>query len=66
MTDVFRVSVIPFESLNLLITLVRAQLAEVLSFAPPDAYIMKQKLLNTPGDSEGQAGVEALRVALNC
>ena len=36
------------------------------NFAPPDACIMKQKLLNPPGDSEGQAGVEALRVALNC
>src|SRR5260221_4730691 len=40
--------------------------AEFLNFAPPDACIMKQKLLNPPGDSEGQAGVEALRVALNC
>jgi hypothetical protein len=66
LTDVFRVSVISFESRNLLITLVRTQLAEVLNSAPPDACIMKQKLLNPPGDSEGQAGVEALRVALNC
>jgi hypothetical protein len=37
-----------------------------LIVASPDACIMKQKLLNPPGDSEGQAGVEALRVALNC
>jgi hypothetical protein len=36
-----------------------------LKLAPPDARIMKQKLLNLPGDSEGQAGAEALRVALN-
>jgi hypothetical protein len=66
LTDVFRVSVISFESRNLLIILVRTQLAEILDFAPPDARIMKQKLLNPPEFSEGQAGVEALRVALNC
>jgi hypothetical protein len=61
----FRVSLISFESRNLLMTLVRTQSAEVLNFVPPDARIMKQKLLNPPGDSEGQARVEALRVALN-
>jgi hypothetical protein len=64
LTDVFRVSAISFESSNILTTLVRTQLAaEVLNFAPPDACIMKQKPLNPPGDSEGQAGVEALCVA---
>jgi hypothetical protein len=66
LTDVFRVSVLSFESRNLLITLLRTLLAEVLNFAAPDACIMKQKLLNPPGESEGQGQVEALRVALNC
>ena len=64
--NVFRVSVVSFESRNLSITLVRTQLGEVLNFAPPDACIIKQKLLNTSGAAEGQAGMEALRVALNC
>jgi hypothetical protein len=66
LTDVFKASVISFESRNLLITLVQTQPPEFLNFAPPDACIMKQKLPNPPGDSEGQAGMEALRVALNC
>jgi hypothetical protein len=26
----------------------------------------RRKLLNTSGEAEGQAGMEALRVALNC
>jgi hypothetical protein len=29
-------------------------------------YYTGSKSVNNPGDSEGQAGVEALRVALNC
>jgi hypothetical protein len=55
LTDVFRVSVISFESRNLLLTLVRTQLAEVLDFAPPDACIMKQKLLRLSRGPEAVA-----------
>src|SRR6185437_10392 len=43
-------------------TIGSTQLAEVLNFAPSNASIMKQTLLNHPGDPEDQAGVEALRV----
>jgi hypothetical protein len=59
-------SIISYGKPNLLIGMTQILCRIFLNFAPPDACIMKQKLLNPPGDSEGQAGVEALRVALNC
>jgi hypothetical protein len=61
----FGVSVISFESHCLLITLVSNPACRNHEFRTTGCIHMKQKRLNARGDSDGQARVEALRVALN-